>query len=176
VLFMAGFSFGQSEDREIIKVNTKYNRKYVKSRKTFEGSFPNEAYSTIRLLLQKELKTAIPDDSHILIHYEQRASNCIKYDNYEERLPIILKNIAKSDKKLSRQYQTMPFWVYNTNSFFAEHFKKHPDYHLDSGYFKKNIFELNDNCSAFFLLKSSGEFMIHYGEDYMTQVFNFLKR
>ncbi|TPV33397.1 hypothetical protein FJ651_09930 [Paucihalobacter ruber] len=173
---MAGFSFGQSEDREITNVNTKYNRKYVKSRKTLEGSFPNETHTTIRLLIQKELKTIIPDDSNILIQYEQSATNCIAYNDYGKRQPIVIKNIADSDKVRLAKFQTIPFWVYNANSFFAEHFENHPDYHLDSGYFKKNIFELNENCSAFFLLKSSGEFMIHYGEDYMTEVFNFLKR
>lgn len=169
-------SFGQSGAQEFTKVNKKYNRNYVKSRKTFEGNFSHETHTTIRLLMQKELNTAIPDDSHILIHYEQRASNCIAYNNYDEQSPMIIKNMADSDKTRLSKFQTIPFWVYNANSFFAEHFKDHPDYRLDSGYFKQNVFELNENCSAFFLLKSSGEFMIHYGEDYMTEVYNYLKR
>ena len=171
-----GFSFGQSDSIEIQKVNTKYNRKYVKSRKSFEGNFITETQAALRLILQKELKTTIPDDHHILIHYEQKASNCIKYHNYDPRLPIIIKHIKDSDNKLLRKYQTMSFWIYNANSFFADHFENYPYYQKDSGYFKKHIFELNENCSAFFLLKSSGEFMIHYGEDYMTEVYNYLKR
>lgn len=159
-----------------INVNTKDNRVYVNSIKAFEGTLPLDQYKKMRSSLQRELDASFSEDLNILVHYEQRGSNCLKYDGYEKALPWAIKTLASGNKKLFRKFNTVENFVYNANSFFHKELKEVAVFRLDSGYFKENIFKLNENCSAFFLLKTNGEFIIYYGEDYMGEVLNFLKR
>lgn len=167
--------YAQTDNLPQINVNTKLNRVYDKSKKSFEGTLPPNQYEKMRLSLQRELGTTFSDDLNILVHYEQRGSNCLKLDGYEKALPWALKTLASGKKKLSRKFNTAENFVYNANSFFHKELKEVDVFRLDSGYFKENVFKLNENCSAFFLLKTTGEFMIYYGEDYMGEVYNYLK-
>lgn len=175
--FIVCWSYSQSHAVVDTKVNSKYNRKYVKSIKNFEGKLPENEYVNLRLAIQTELKTSIPDNFNILIHYEQRASNCIGKRVYkQDYLSRSIKNRITENNRLRQSLGTIQFFVYKSDSFFSETFKNHPEYILDSGYFEKNIFTLSENCSAFFILKTSGEFIIRYGEDHMSEVYNFFKK
>ncbi len=47
---------------------------------------------------------------------------------------------------------------------------------LDSGFFYENVFTEHQNCEAFLIIKPNGDFHKFYGEDYYTEVENFLEK
>lgn len=157
------------------RINNEYNNKYVRSIKQFEGTIPEDEYDKLVIAMGKELNSKLSSDKSILIHYRQKATNCIQFGNNPRLMPLDVRDMLKQRNRLLRKYNTESYIVYNTDSFFAVPFEKHSDIIKDSGLFKQRIFELNDNCSAFFILKPSREFKIYYGEDYLSVILDFLE-
>lgn len=157
-----------------VKVNTKVNKIYSKSVKSFRGTLTREEYLNFISRLELELKTKMPKDKSVLINYSQRGDNCILLSVDKESFNTINQNVIRISNRISNEYHAVDFFVYSENSFFKEFYKGDKNYQLDSGLFYNVVFTLHENCEGFFILKPNGEFLKHYGEDYFTRVKNFL--
>ena len=62
-------------------VNTKYNKEYIASKKSFLGKLNPAQYIEIKTALELELKTKLTEGKTILINYVQNAPNCIYEGN-----------------------------------------------------------------------------------------------
>lgn len=76
---------------------------------------------------------------------------------------------------MSKEHNASDFFVYSESVLNKERIENRKNFILDSGFFAKNIFTLQENCRAFFILKPNGEFMKYYGSDYYSEVEKFLK-
>jgi hypothetical protein len=160
-----------------VKINTVANSEYEKSRKVFKGKILEENFIQIRELIAKELKTEIPKDKTILINYFQFGKNCIDYGfpNEEKDFEDTIKNCIRLSKDICQKNNAIDFFVYSKNALLKNALEKQENFILDSGFFAKNIFTLQENCKAFLILKPNGDFIKYYGEDYYSEVEKYLK-
>ena len=157
-------------------INTEPNSKYIESKKTFFGKLDQNDYNEIRAAIEKELNSKIPQNKAILINYSQKGQNCISMRfNEDTFLNFISKRISISSDVCSKN-NAVDFFVFSDDSFHKEQYKGNKKFLSDSGYFYNIFFTLHENCEAFFILKPNGNFMKYYGEDYYTEVENFLKK
>lgn len=157
-----------------VKVNTKVNKIYSKSVKSFRGTLTREEYLNFISRLELELKTIIPKDKSVLINYSQRGDNCFIMGYNDATFSNVRDNTIRISNTMSKEYHAVDFFVYSVDTFLKEVYEGKKDYQLDSGFFYNEVFTLHENCGAFFILKPNGEFLKHYGEDYFTRVKNFL--
>jgi hypothetical protein len=157
------------------KVNVKLNRKLIKSRKKIEGKLNDSENNALRKQLSKELSFDIPDDKNILINYDQKGNNCMTYSYTPQEFKTMMSEEISISNLVTKNNNTIDFFVYNEDSFFINFFKENNRYILDSDFFKKNIFTLSENCEGFFILKTNGEFMKYYGEDYYSDVSRYIE-
>ncbi|AOW09664.1 hypothetical protein [Flavobacterium gilvum] len=157
------------------KYNSYPNREYEKAAKTYSGQLTTEHYNTLIKELERELKTTIPRDKSILINYQQDARNCIliRFDNNE--IKRVTKNIINISKQMTSENNAVDYFVYKGDSPLKQYYPKNFNLILDSGYFANNVFTNNEICAAFFIVKPNGKFMTHFGDDYFTEVQNFLQ-
>lgn len=166
----------QKTESESTAVNTYPNFKYQKSRKAFRGTLDSQQYLDTKATLEKELNVKIPAGKSIMIHFDQKAPNCISVRfNDDQSSKIIGTGFSLSDE-MGKKYDVEEFSVYTADSFFAKKFEANKKFRLDSGYFAANIFTLRENCAAFYILKPNGKHITYYGEDYFSEVKDFLKR
>ena len=172
VFFM---SCGTQKNKESNSVNTSFNSKYSKSRKSFEGDLSGQEYYVLKTKIEKELGVKIPRGKSILINYKQYGSNCFSYGLSRRSKRDIAASTIRISSRMSKEYNAEDFFVYSNNALNKECYEDVKDYKLDSGFFKDLIFTLEENCTAFFIVKPNGNFLKYYGEDYFTEVKNFLK-
>ena len=176
LFLMILFSSCLAQTNKKEKINTKINKDYFASRKSFYGKLNPDEYKQIRELITSELKTQIADNYAILINYKQLGTNCFEFGlNDKNALKVIDKGIEISSR-LSSTFNAKDFFVYSADALNRERIETRKKYILDSGFFQKNIFTLQENCSAFFILKPNGEFMKYYGGDYYSEVEYFLQK
>ncbi|RST28059.1 hypothetical protein [Chryseobacterium lacus] len=156
------------------KINTKVNKEYIASRKTFVGKLNPEEFKQIRDLINKELKTEVPNNKSILINYYQLGTNCLEYGLNVKDANTVIENCIRISSRISKEQNAIDFFVYSENALRKERIENRKNFILDSGFFAKNIFTLQENCRAFFILKPNGDFMKYYGSDYYSEVENFL--
>lgn len=158
------------------KVNTNpLNKKYWESRKSIYGDLNLAEYSQLKSELEKELNTKIPEGKSIFMSFEQAASNCSLVKDGKAYLQGFHYLHTSFAGKMSKENNTVDFYVYDDNSFLKSYTEKNVKYRLDSGYFATKIFILKENCEAFFILKPNGKFLISYGSDNLTTASEFLK-
>lgn len=157
------------------KINTKINKEYIASRKTFVGKLNLDEYKKIREVLVSELKTEIPHNKSILVNFYQFGSNCFEYGFTKKDAMTVIDNGILISSRISKDYSTSDFFVYSENVLNKERVENKKNFILDSGFFANNIFTLQENCRAFFILKPNGEFLKYYGSDYYSEVEKFLK-
>jgi hypothetical protein len=158
------------------EINTKPNAQYKKSRKSFSGTLNKIEYDKLVNDLERELNTKIPEGKSILIHYSQKAPNCIDVTFSQEDISNITINVVRISTRISSKNNAISYFVYSENTFHKDYYKQIDNYALDSGYFYNNIFTLHETCSAFFIIKPNGDFLKHYGSDYFTEVSDFLEK
>ena len=158
------------------EINTKINKEYIASRKTFVGKLNLDEYTKIREVLINELKTEIPINNSILINFYQFGSNCFEYGFTKKDAIIVIDNSIRISSRMSKDHNASDFFVYSENVLNKERVENRKNFILDSGFFADNIFTLQENCSAFFILKPNGEFLKYYGSDYYSEVEKFLKK
>lgn len=157
------------------KVNTNpLNKKYKASYKSVVGELNQHEYKQVKLELEKELNTKIPEDKSIFISFEQAASNCSLVKGRTVYLQGFHYLITSLIGKMSKENNAVDFYVYDANSFLKSYAEKNIKYLLDSGYFATRIFTLKENCEAFFILKPNGKFIISYGTDNLSTAQEFL--
>ncbi|BCY28597.1 hypothetical protein [Flavobacterium okayamense] len=176
IIFTITFSSSFAQNKEKSKINTKINKDYNSSRKAFKGKLNSEEYKEIRNLILKELKVEIPEKNAILINYYQYGNNCYEYKLDEKDALTVIQNCFRISSRLSKENNTSDFFVYSSEALKKERIETFNNFILDSGFFDKNIFTLKENCRAFFILKSDGEFLKYYGSDYFSEVKNFLEK
>ena len=164
-----------SQKNKIGKINTKINKESVASTKTFVGKLNLEEYKKIRELISNELKTEIPIDNSILVNFYQFGSNCFEYGFTKKDAIIVIDNSIRISSRMSNEHNASDFFVYSENALNKKRVENRKEFILDAGFFAKNIFTLQENCSAFFILKPNGEFLKYYGPDYYSEVEKFLK-
>jgi|SRR5699024_2781088 len=158
------------------KINTKANKAYSASVKSFTGKLNQTEYQEIRKRIETELNTEIPEGKSILINYFQNGKNCIGYGFSEESFKNTINNSQKISDRISKKYHTKDYFVYSSTAINKEKIENQQDFILDTGFFQQEIFTLQENCKAFYILKSNGEFMTFYGEDYYSEVEAFLEK
>ncbi|ROI07054.1 hypothetical protein EGH90_07400 [Kaistella haifensis] len=156
------------------KINTKVNKEYIASRKAFVGKLNPEEFKQIRDLINKELKTEVPNNKSILINYYQLGTNCLEYGFNVKDANTVIENCIRISSRISKEQNAIDFFVYSENALLKERIENRKNFILDSGFFAKNIFTLQENCRSFFILKPNGDFMKYYGSDYYSEVENFL--
>lgn len=158
-------------------VNTDYSsRAYKKSRKAFKGKLSKEEYSTLIEKIKIALDTTIPKGKIILINYRQYGKNCIAKGYSDKSALNVMDNGFRISTRISLTYNIEDFFVYSEDTFHKNLYLKDKNYIQDTGFFKKTIFTLDENCAAFFIIKPNGDFLKFYGEDYFTEVKNFIKK
>lgn len=165
-----------AQKNELGKINTKINKKYIASTKTFVGKLNLDEYKQIREMIINELKTEIPSDKSILINFYQFGSNCFEYGFSKKDAMTVIDNSIRISSRMSKEHNASDFFVYSENVLNKEIIENRKNFILDSGVFAKHIFTLQENCRAFFILKPNGEFMKYYGSDYYSEVKKFLEK
>lgn len=176
---LIGFLFiscGSQENIKTNKVNTSFDSNYKESRKTFEGDLNGQEYELLKTKIEKELNVKIPQGKSILIHYRQYGSNCFLKGKGRKLKSKVMKNVFNNSAKIRTTYNVKDFFIYSNDALNKEYYEGVKEFQLDSGFFKELLFTLEENCSAFFVLKPNGEFLKYYGEDYTTEIINFLKK
>ena len=174
VLFI--FSNCIAQKRKVGKINTKINEEYAKSSKEFYGKLDSVQNKEIRGIMAIELNTDITENKAILINYYQYGNNCFEYGFNKKEANNVLENGLKISARMSKENNTVDFFVYSEDALNKKSFINNKLFKLDNGFFSQNIFTLKENCSAFFILKPDGNFMKYYGFDYYSIVEEFLKR
>jgi hypothetical protein len=157
-------------------INTKFNTEYKKSRKTFYGELSEKESNEIRKIIENELNSKVPDGKSILINFSQKGSNCISTGLNNKDAATVINNGIQISSRISMNNNTIDFFVYTADVFHKDVHQTKANFKLDSGFFYNNIFTLHENCEAFFILKPNGQFMKFYGEDYFSEVENFLQK
>jgi hypothetical protein len=161
---------------ESIELNTKPNSKYKKSRKTYSGTLNKSEYDELIKKLETELKTIIPTGKSILVNFNQKAQNCISVGFNEENNKQVTKNRIRNSSRISSNNNAIDFFVYTNDSHNKAIYEKTPEFMLDSGFFYSDVFTEHQNCAGFLIVKPNGDFYKYYGEDYYTEVREFLER
>ncbi|MGX9987543.1 hypothetical protein [Soonwooa purpurea] len=146
------------------------------SRKYFYGKLNNDEYQNIKLQLELELKTKFPEEKSIFINFEQAAANCSLLKGNKKYLQSYHNMSVNISNRISKENNAIDFFIYDNNTFLKTYVLKNVNYKQDSGFFAKNIFTEKDNCEAFFILKTDGNFLICYGTDSFSYASNFLKQ
>ena len=175
LIFFLIFYSCSTQKNELGKINTKINKEYIASRKTFVGKLNLDEYKQIREMIINELKIEIPSNKSILINFYQFGSNCFEYGFSKKDAMTVIDNSIRISSRMSKEHNASDFFVYSENVLHKEIIENRKNFILDSGFFAKNVFTLQENCRAFFILKPNGEFMKYYGSDYYSEVEKFLK-
>ncbi|BAO54399.1 hypothetical protein NMS_0390 [Nonlabens marinus S1-08] len=162
-------------DEGDVRVNSKLNREYKKSRQSFFGQLSKADADQLRDSLQSQLQTKIDPEKAILINYEQFGTNCLIANASLKTKDVVAHNGIRISARMSKKYNAVDFFVYEDIAEFQNIYEAIEKYQSDPGFFKSNLFTSDQNCGAFFLLKPDGSFLKHYGEDYFTEVDNFFK-
>ncbi|KFF00867.1 hypothetical protein IX39_09690 [Chryseobacterium formosense] len=170
------FFFTCNAQKKHEKVNTKFNESYSLSRKKFHGKLDSEQLIQIRTLIVNELKVEIDEKKSVLINFYQYGKNCYEYGLIEKDAQTVIDNSINISSRMSKKYDATDFFVFTEESLNKERFEKRKNFIQDSGFFDQTVFNLKENCRAFFILKPNGEFLKYYGSDYFTEVENFLKK
>lgn len=157
--------------------NIEFNvNNYRISKKSFYGKLKSKELRQIRDSISKELNIQFPNKKTVVIHYYQNSPNCYPFYLSDIVGEGIIDSDIYSASELSKKYNTLDFFVYSENSLIKEKLEKRTNFIKDSHFFSKNIFTLQENCVGFFILKTNGEFMIHYGGDYIIQSYDFFRK
>jgi len=159
-----------------IEVNTELNPELIKSRKAFSGNLNNFQYNELKINLEKELNTKIPEGKSILINYHQKARNCISLSLNNSDFSKFTNRGIQISSRISTNNNTVDYFVFEENAFYKNLYKEKQNFKLDSGYFYNNIFTLHETCDAFFIIKPNGDFLKYYGSDYYSIVKTFLEK
>lgn len=156
-------------------VNTKPDTEYKKSRKAFSGKLNDSEYKELISLIESELKTTIPEGKSVLINYNQKAQNCISLSLNDKDISTVIKNRVLISSRISSNNNTINFFVYANDSYHKDIYQERDNFILDSGFFYDNVFTEHENCEAFLIIKPNGNFLKYYGEDYYSEVSEFLE-
>lgn len=166
----------KNASRKTSAVNTKFNKEYIASKKSFLGKLNPEQYIEIKTALELELKTKLTEGKTILINYVQNAPNCISVGISKKNMSIVTDNGLRISNEISAKNNAIDFFVFTKDSYNNAILSTREQFILDKGFFHNKVFTLHENCEDFFILKPDGEFMKYYGEDYYTEVECFLSR
>lgn len=172
VLSACGPSIATGESQT---VNNALNANYIKSRKAVSGKFNSTEYIELKKRLETELKSEIPEGKSVLINFDQKAPNCLSYKLDADTKKNITANRIKISSGICASNNAIGFFVYTSDSYFKDIYEKQAGFILDSGFFYNEVFTEHQNCSAFLIVKPTGEFYKYYGEDYYTEAEKFLK-
>lgn len=172
-----GEIFPSNSNGEVdVRVNSKLNKAYKKSQQSFFGQLSKVDADRLRDSIQYQLQTKIDPDKAILINYEQFGTNCLIANAPVETKNVVAHNGIRISARMSKAYNAVDFFIYEDIPEYQNIYGTIEEYQSDSGFFKSNLFTSDQNCGAFFILKSDGSFLKYYGEDYYTEVDNFLKK
>lgn len=175
IIFSLFFFRCAAQTNSFGKINTKVNKEYIASRKSFTGKLNPDENKEIRKMITNELKAEVPNNKSILINYYQFGSNCLEYGFSKKDAGQVIDNCNRISSRISKENNTNDFFVYSKNVSNKDIIEDRKTFILDSGFFARNIFTLQENCRAFFILKPNGEYLKNYGSDYYSEVEKFLK-
>lgn len=150
------------------KNKIEYTKKYIGELST------SDSFILVKEI-EKEFNVSIPLNKNIIIHYSNRKYNCIGYNFSENGFYDIPERIINISNNLEKKYKLISLYSYSSISRFKNVFENITKYKLASDFINEVIFTELNYCGGFFILKSNGKFMKYYGDDYFTEVENFLK-
>jgi hypothetical protein len=157
------------------RLNTIFNSEYRNSMLSFSGILGNDDYEQIRNEIESELELLIPKDKAIIIHFLQRARNCITMNNNGDYYLFNVNRGTEIYSKISSNNNALVFFVYTEDVFFVEQISGMKNYKCDSGFFQNKIFNNNNICNGIFILKPNKKFLKLYCEDTSPEITSFLK-
>ncbi len=167
-------SWCQDNKNDSLSTDGKLDDKYLNSLKLFKGKLDKEEYKNIKIRIENELNIKIPDGKDILINYSQKAPNCFIKGYSNEVVMQSIDRTIEISSRICEENNAIDFFVFSEDSFFKDFYETKKEFSLDSGFFYKNIFNLHEYCSAFFILKANGKFYKYYGDDYFSEVKKYL--
>ncbi|MDT8347451.1 MAG: hypothetical protein RQ756_06590 [Flavobacteriaceae bacterium] len=169
LMFTAVFVFtGCKSTEQAPKYNTKINTKYKESVKTYVGQLNPAELSKLRQEVMQALKTDWPKDQAIMVHFYQEAYNCYEYGIAEESAKNMQRKVFQISQRWAIKNNALHFFVYTNEYLYPEQISASGRPREDTGFFKDNVFTLNENCRAVLIVKPNGAFYKHYGNDYFT--------
>lgn len=156
--------------------NTEVNRRYRNSTTSETGKFTTSEYQDLIANIETEINRKIPAGMSVLINYNQSAPNCIGLGFTDKTMANVTNNMIRISNFISNSNNTADYFVYSNGSAGSELYKTKPNFILDSGFFYNTIFTEHENCAAFLIIKPNGEYLKKYGEDYFSDVKNFLEK
>lgn len=157
------------------KINTKLNKENYNARKTFYGQLNEKEHVILIKKIEKSLDISINKSQNLLINFKQNGSNCILAGIESNRISKVFTRTEEISEEVTKPFSTQNFLVYAKDSYFIEFLSDRNKWVKDSGFINEEIFKLKESCSAFFLIKPSGEFCLYYGGDYFSFVKNRLE-
>lgn len=151
-------------------INSKLNKEYLDTVKTFKGNLNPTDLKQVREQLEKELNTRLYPKKAIVINYYQYAQNCFEMRYPKDTRKNIVNNSVNLSASISLQENAQDFFVYTKDAIDYHELSKRENFIIDSNFFHDEIFTLHENCRAFFIIKPNGDFTKHYGSDYYTHV------
>ena len=140
----------------------------------FIGQLQKKDYDDFTNIIASELKVKIPINKSILINFYNDKNHCMITGFSQKKFLEIIENCFQISDKMCKEHNAIYFSIYSKLNRRNYLFKKNDKYIQDSGFFEELIFNQKYNCGGFFLLKPNGSFMKYYGEDYFSEVENFL--
>lgn len=157
------------------KINTKLNKENYNARKTFYGQLNEKEHVILIKKIEKSLDISINKSQNLLINFKQNGSNCILAGIESNRISKVFTRTEEISEEVTKPFSTQNFLVYAKDSYFIEFLSDRNKWIKDTGFIDTEIFKLKESCSAFFLIKPSGEFCLYYGGDYFSFVKNRLE-
>ena len=100
------FTSCSAQNSRVSKINTKINKEFISSRKSFIGKLNSEEYKEIRKEILKVLKAEIPENNAILINYYQYGTNCYEYGLKEKDALSVIENSKSISSRISKENNT----------------------------------------------------------------------
>ena len=171
-LILISCSSGKVNTRD--GVYTRIDEEYKKTRKTALGQLNPTDYQKLIEELERVMDTTIRKGRGVLINFRQRAPYCYTYAYNESAIETMTNNSIQFSANICVKNMAVDYFIYTADCYFKSIYEKKKEYKLDPGYFANEVFTLKENCSGFLALRTDGQFMKYYGDDYFTKAAQFL--
>lgn len=158
------------------KVNFRPNQVYKQTEIGYNGNLNQTMYFEVKDRMSSALQEEIPSEKTIIVHFNQNAPNCLGVNESPESFQKITENKMNWSSELCTRYNAVDYFVYTSNAFHNDYFKKNSVFKIDTGFFSEEVFTEHQNCAAVIIIKPNGSFHKYYGEDYFEDVSGFLNQ
>ncbi|MCB0398456.1 MAG: hypothetical protein KDD26_02325 [Winogradskyella sp.] len=156
--------------------NYKYGHKYAKNRLSYSGKINSERLKELRSFIFS-ISSDFDINQTLLINFKNDGSYCISANpKYISNIPKSLQNIYNMSNKFAVKYNIQHLCSFSKSSPFFEYLSENSNWVIDNGTIENIFFRSNQICSGFVIIEPDGSFLCHFGEDYFSEISNYLKK